>query len=390
MHRRHGRVVAGYHSRPVKTAELDFDLPDRLIATAAAEPRDSARLMLYRRDTGRVEHLHIRDLPTLGLFGDGDLMLVNHTRVLPAYLRGTRAATGGHVTGLYLSPAPTDTNANASAGIEPDPNTWQVMLESGGKLQPGERITLDDRASLTLTSREGGGRWLAELEADAPTLAVLQRVGATPLPPYIRKQRKQLGQDEVTDADVERYNTVFAIGQDRAHSVAAPTAGLHFTPALLAQLEAQGVARSAVELHVGAGTFAPVRVDDLDQHAMHAEHLSIPAETVRSIRDTRAHGKRILAVGTTTVRAIESLPTDLDDAAEGYATDTRLFIHPDAGFTFRYTDALLTNFHLPRSTLLAMVATLPGVGIARLQDLYQQAIARGYRFYSYGDAMLIV
>lgn len=379
------RVAAGYHSRPVKTADLDFDLPDDLIATSAAEPRDSARLMLFRRDTGRVDHLHIRDLPTLGLFGDGDLMLVNHTRVLPAYLRGTRAATGGHVTGLYLGPRTPEVSAQETAA-----NTWHVMLESGGKLRPGERITLDDYAALTLTSREGGGRWLAELDADAPTLAVLQRVGATPLPPYIRKQRRQLGQDEITDADGERYNTVFAMDKNNAHSVAAPTAGLHFTPALLAQLEARGLARSAVELHVGAGTFAPVRVDDLSQHPMHAEHLSIPAHTVQAIRETRQRGGRILAVGTTTVRAIESLPTDLDRAAQGYAADTRLFIHPDAGFTFRYTDALLTNFHLPRSTLLAMVAALPGVGIGRLQDLYQQAIAQRYRFYSYGDAMLIV
>ena len=159
---------------------------------------------------------------------------------------------------------------------------------------------------------------------------------------------------------------------------------------MLTQLADQGVARSAVELHVGAGTFAPVRVDDLDEHQMHAEHLAVPADTVRSIRETRERDGRILAVGTTTVRATESLPADLASAAEGYAADTRLFIHPDSGFTFRFTDALLTNFHLPRSTLLAMVASLPGVGIGQLQDLYRQAIAQRYRFYSYGDAMLIV
>lgn len=364
----------------MKTDDLNFELPDALIATRAAEPRDSARLLVFRRASGSVEHHRVKDLPALGVLTAGDLMLVNQTRVIPAYLRGTRAATGGRVTGLYLG--------------EHEPGVWRLMLESGGKPQPGETITLDAHASLTLQTREGGGQWLARLKADAPTLGVLQRLGATPLPPYIRKQRRQLGDDEVTAHDLQRYNTVYAGDDGHAQSVAAPTAGLHFTPALLDQLSQQGIERAAVDLHVGAGTFAPVRVDDLAQHDMHAEHLSIPAATLSAIQAARARGGTILAVGTTTVRAVESLPADIATRAADpdapYAADTRLFIHPEAGFTFRYTDALLTNFHLPRSTLLALVASLPGVGLGRLLALYEEAIARGYRFYSYGDAMLIV
>ncbi len=363
----------------MKTDDLHFDLPDTLIATRPAEPRDSARLLVFRRATGLSEHHRVRDLPGLGVLAAGDLMVVNQTRVLPAYVRGTRQATGGRVTGLYLG--------------EPEPGVWRLMLESGGKPQPGETIALDADASLALHTREGGGQWLARLEADAPTLAVLQRTGTTPLPPYIRKQRRQLGDDEVNADDTDRYNTVYAGDDAHARSVAAPTAGLHFTPALLDQLALQGIERAAVDLHVGAGTFAPVRVDDLAQHDMHAEHLSVPAGTLDAMRAARGRGGRVLAVGTTTVRAIESLPDPLPTptaAGGAYSADTRLFIHPEAGFTFRYTDALLTNFHLPRSTLLALVASLPGVGLDRLLSLYREAIAHGYRFYSYGDAMLIV
>ena len=369
-------VARALPCRPVKTAQLDYELPEALIATTPAEPRDSARLMVFRRATASVEHAHVRDLPELGVVGKGDLMLVNQTRVLPAYLRATRAATGGKITGLYLD--------------SPCENVWRLMLESRGKLTPGETIILDDRAKLTLQTREAGGQWLAQLEANTDTLSVLHRLGTTPLPPYIRRARKQQGDPETTDNDRDRYNTVYAGAQDHAQSVAAPTAGLHFTPALLDQLAAQGVTRAAVDLHVGAGTFAPVRVDDLNDHAMHAEHLTIDSATIAALRAVRERGGKILAIGTTTVRAVESLPPNLADAEAGFAADTQLFIQPDAGFTFRYTDALLTNFHLPRSTLLALVAALPGVGINRLHALYQEAIDHGYQFYSYGDAMLIV
>jgi len=369
-----------YHARPMKTDLLDYQLPQDLIAVAPAKPRDQARLMVIRRRTEggshEIEHRRVCDLPDLGVFKPGDLMLVNQTRVLPALLSGIRKNTGGKVSGLYTD--------------SPAPGIWHVLLESRGKLLPGETITLDDAASLKLEASLGGGRWRANLVAEEDTTATLLRVGQTPLPPYIRKTRKAAGQNEVQPDDPKQYNTAYALPPEQAHSVAAPTAGLHFTPDLLNRIEALGVKRAAVELHVGMGTFAPVRCEELSQHAMHAEHLSIPKATLEAICETQASGGRIIAIGTTTVRAAESLPDDPGDLLTDYTGDTRLFIYPGSGHTFRYSDALMTNFHLPKSTLLALVASLPGMTIEQLMAYYRDAVDRGYRFYSYGDAMLIV
>jgi len=364
----------------VRTQALDYHLPDDLIATQPAEPRDSARLLLLRRDTKTLEHHRVSDLPRLGVLQSGDLMLVNQTRVLPAYITGQRTTTGGRVSGLYL---------------ESDPQgRWHLLLESRGSLKPGETITLgEDTASpaqLELIESAGGGAWVAQLKNDENAAAVLNRIGRTPLPPYIRKQRRKLGLDEVNTADQQRYNTVYA---GAAGSVAAPTAGLHFTQPLLSAIENLGVRRAAVDLHVGIGTFAPVRSDTLESHEMHAESYTVPRSTLDLIQQTRAAGGRLFVVGTTTVRALESLPADALEPGrypDGISATTRLFIHPDAGFTFRFVDRLMTNFHLPRSTLLAMIASLPGVGLDRLQQTYAQAVENRYRFYSYGDAMLIV
>ena len=367
----------------VRTDALDYHLPDGLIATQAAEPRDSARLLLVRRDTQTIEHHRVSDLPSLGLFEAGDLMLVNQTRVLPAQLTGVRQATGGRVTGLFV-----DSDAMGR---------WRVMLESRGTLTAGETIQLtaeDDAAvhpaELELIEPLGNGQWQAQLQGEDDTAAVLGRLGQTPLPPYIRKQRKKLGQGEITPGDQTRYNTVYA---QSPGSVAAPTAGLHFTPALLDALEQMGVQRAAVDLHVGLGTFAPVRTDKLEDHAMHRESFTVPRQTLDAIVQARAAGRRLFVVGTTTVRALESLPDDALDAAshpQGITSSTNLFIRPDADFAFRYTDSLMTNFHLPQSTLLALVASLPGVGLDRLMEIYRAAVAEQYRFYSYGDAMLVV
>lgn len=366
----------------MRTDALDYDLPDELIATQAAEPRDSARLMLIRRDAQAIEHHRVSDLPELGLFEPGDLMLVNQTRVLPAQLTGVRRGTGGRVAGLFI-------NSDSA-------KRWRVMLESRGTLQPGETIQLTAQndatapAELTLIDSLGNGEWQAQLEGEEDTTTVLERLGQTPLPPYIRKQRKKLGQGEITAADQDRYNTVYA---DSPGSVAAPTAGLHFTPALLDALESMGVKRAAVDLHVGLGTFAPVRSDTLEDHEMHRESFAVPRQTLDAIAQARAAGRRLFVVGTTTVRALESLPEDALDPGvypDGITTSTNLFIRPDAGFAFRYTDSLMTNFHLPKSTLLALVASLPGVGLDRLMAIYREAVAEQYRFYSYGDAMLVV
>jgi S-adenosylmethionine:tRNA ribosyltransferase-isomerase len=352
--------------------ELDYDLPEDRIATAPAEPRDAARLLVLRRASRAIEHCWVRDLPDLGVLQAGDLMVVNQTRVIRAWFEGTRRGTAGRVRGLYLSGDPEGGHA------------WTVMLESRGSLQRGEFVELSDGTVLELRERVQAGTWRV-LPSDGDALAVLERVGQMPLPPYIRRQRRQHQEDEVNDADAERYNTVYATDPG---SVAAPTAGLHFTPALMQRIEALGVGRVAVTLHVGAGTFAPIRADRLEDHVMHAERITVSAQALDAIRRTRAAGRRIFVVGTTTVRTLESLPQPLPAAAEGYAGSTSLFIKP--GFAFRFTDALLTNFHLPRSTLLAMVAALPGVGMDELKQVYGTAVAAGYRFYSYGDAMLVV
>ena len=366
----------------MRTDALDYHLPDDLIATQAAEPRDSARLLLVRRASQTIEHHRVCDLPTLGIFEPGDLVLVNQTRVLPAQLTGVRASTGGRVTGLFVE---------SESG-----HRWRVMLESRGTLKPGETIRLtsaDDGvepAELDLIESIGNGEWFVQLLGDDDTAAVLSRLGQTPLPPYIRKQRKKRGQGEITDADQERYNTVYA---QSPGSVAAPTAGLHFTPKLLDALNKAGVQRAAVDLHVGLGTFAPVCSERLEDHEMHHESYAVPRSTLDAIATARANGNRLLVVGTTTVRALESLPDDaLAPGAypDGITTSTNLFIRPGAGFDFRFTDRLMTNFHLPQSTLLALVAALPGIGLDRLMAIYEQAVAQRYRFYSYGDAMLIV
>lgn len=366
----------------MRTDALDYHLPDELIATQAAEPRDSARLLLVRRDSQTVEHHRVRDLPELGLFKPGDLMLVNQTRVLPAQLTGLRHATGGRVTGLFV-----DADSD---------RRWRVMLESRGTLTPNETIQFIgeqdgiEPADIELIESLGNGQWLAQLRGDDDTAAVLNRLGQTPLPPYIRKARKKRGQGEVTAQDQDRYNTVYA---QSAGSVAAPTAGLHFTPALLEAIDACGVQRAAVDLHVGLGTFAPVRAEQLEDHEMHRESYTVPRATLDAMATARANGSQFFIVGTTTVRALESLPDDaLDPDAypDGITSSTNLFIRPNAGFNFRYTDRLMTNFHLPQSTLLALVAALPGIGLDRLMSIYETAVAEQYRFYSYGDAMLIV
>jgi S-adenosylmethionine:tRNA ribosyltransferase-isomerase len=290
--------------------------------------------------------------------------------VLPAYFKATRAATGGAVTGLFL--------------VEPKPDVWRIMLESRGSLQTGETISLLDDAHLKLLERIGGGEWLVSLHADIDTLSLLDRIGATPLPAYIRKARRDLQLPEIEDADRHRYNTVYAQHQG---SVAAPTAGLHFTPQLLTALSAAGIDSAFVTLHVGLGTFAPIRTETIEDHPIHAEWISVPAATIAAIRTARQAGGRVIPIGTTTVRSLESLPDPLPEG--DYVSSTDLFI-TDGSFQFRFTDSLMTNFHLPKSTLLAMVAALPGVGIDRLKQWYGCAIDHDYRFYSYGDAMLLL
>ncbi len=381
------------------TADLDYELPPALIATEPAQPRDAAKLMVINRQTSQIDHRHVCDLPDLLLdsrqnghsLRTGDLLVFNQSRVLPAGFNARRTATQGSVQGLYLN-----------TQHRPDGCYWDIMLESGGKLREGEYLDLDTQSRLELTNQLGSGRWLARLESTDNTATLLSRIGQMPLPPYIRRQRRSRQQPEVEPVDTERYNTVFASDPG---SVAAPTAGLHFTPELFDRLDRTGVRRAMITLHVGLATFAPVRTERIEDHPIHEEWFSVPPATLAALHRARTDNQRIISVGTTTVRALESLPQQLPDPVDGdYCGQTRLLITPgetpigdhhpddprDHGFGFRFTDALMTNFHLPRSTLLALVAALPGVGLDQLKDWYRLAIEQQYRFYSYGDAMLIL
>jgi S-adenosylmethionine:tRNA ribosyltransferase-isomerase len=343
-----------------RTSDYDFDLPNVLIAQHPAERRDASRLMIVDRTDGRISHGVFADVPDL--ISPGDALVLNTTRVLRARLLGQRES-GGRGEVLLLRP------------VGP-PATYEAMVHPGGKLRPGRRLHVATELSVeVLEITERRTRIVRLVTPLAPEDAI-ERFGHVPLPPYIAR--------DDADEDIERYQTVYAM---EPGSVAAPTAGLHFTPALLDTLDRKGVHRADVLLHVGAGTFKPVDVDDPAQHPMHEEWYRVPAAAADTLNATRATGGRIWAVGTTSARTLESATSGRPGAAfaptEG---ETRLFIRP--GFEFRAVDRLITNFHLPRSTLLMLVAAFAGYELT--MHAYRTAIAAGYRFYSYGDAMAIV
>ncbi len=362
------------------SAALDYQLDESLIATRPAEPRESARLMVVSRsDPDRLEHLRIADLPAL--LGPENVLVFNRTRVLPARFVGRNIETGGHVEGLWLHDR-TDRPARA----------WETYIKAR-RFRPGRQVELerhDGRASgvvLSLVERTSAdGAWLVDV-SDArlrPTPEILDEVGLTPLPPYIRGARKRAGLDVPDATDREMYQTMFAGasgGGPVQGSVAAPTAGLHFTPALLERLEQSGVRRAEVTLHVGAGTFKPIEAEHVEEHAMHSEWCRLGEGAW--VMDCPC---RVIAVGSTSARTLESFAHRAPPRAEWLSTD--LLISP--GYAWKRVEGMLTNFHLPRSTLLAMVAGfLPG-GIEQVLRLYRIAMERNYRFYSYGDAMLIL
>jgi S-adenosylmethionine:tRNA ribosyltransferase-isomerase len=355
-------------------AQYDFDLPADRIAQEPAAARDRSRLLVLRRQAGAglpdLEHRSFRDLPEL--LRPGDLLVLNDTRVVPARLIGRRARTEGRWEGLFVREAD---------------GLWELMCQTRGRLMVGETLVVDAPGGgvalrLVLVSKTPSGRWRArpaDVPAGVSTLDLLARHGQVPLPPYIRKGR-------AAAADGERYQTIFA-----AHpgAVAAPTAGLHFTPDLFDALAARGIERAFVTLHVGPGTFQPVQVEDVRQHRVEPEWGELPASTAGAIASARARGGRIVAVGTTSVRVLETAARAAGERAEGiaaWAGPTDLTIYPP--FSFALVDALVTNFHLPRSSLLLLTAAF--VGRERLLDAYRVAVEQGYRFYSYGDAMLIL
>ncbi len=342
-------------------SDFDFPLPTERIATHPAEPRDSARLLVHERATGRDRHAHVRDLPQF--LRAGDLLVLNDTRVQPWRLRGRRD-TGGAVECLLLR-------------VEGD--RAEAFVKPSKKLVPGQRLAMEDGAiEVELRERGDGGRWQLRLHTrGGDVAAALERCGRAPLPPYIARDGR-----EDARADRDRYQTVFARAPG---AVAAPTAGLHFTPELLAALQGGGVELAYVTLHVGEGTFEPIRVAEVEQHRMHAERYELPAATAAAIAATRARGGRVVAVGTTSCRTLETCARDDRTVAPGSGSSD-IFLFP--GRPFRVVDALLTNFHLPQSTLLMLVAAFAGRDA--ILAVYRDAVAAGYRFYSFGDAMLIV
>jgi S-adenosylmethionine:tRNA ribosyltransferase-isomerase len=342
--------------------EYDYELPRELIAQHALADRSAARMLVVTRGATSITHSHIRDLPDY--LRPGDCLVLNDTRVLPARLLGYRAATGGRWAGLFLT-------ADATG-------RWELMCKTRGKLRAGETIMLEDRQAadafpLTLLVELGDGVWAAQPGTSGSAAELLEQVGRVPLPPYIRG-------GEMEDGDVERYQTVFA---RRPGAIAAPTAGLHFTNGLLGQLVDVGVAICRVTLHVGVGTFRPITACRIEDHVMHSEWGEIGDATVQRIDQCRAAGGRVVAVGTTSVRVLETAARD--GQLRTWQGPTDLFIRPP--YRFRCVDALLTNFHLPKSTLLILVRTLGGDLLMR--QAYTSAIQDRYRFFSYGDAMLI-
>ena len=343
--------------------QYDYTLPRELIAQRPLASRSDARMLVVDRGSDSYWHAHIRDLPEL--LNSGDCLVLNDTRVIPARLVGRRTQTGGRWVGLFLS---ADEN-----GI------WRLLGKTRGKLQPGDTITLRDRlgrndATLRMLAPLGGGQWAAQPEPEEPHWSLLERVGRVPLPPYIRG-------GEMQEEDMLDYQTVFA--QHRG-AVAAPTAGLHFTKALLEQIEQRGIDTCRVTLHVGEGTFRPITADSLSEHQMHFEWGRIEADAVTKLQKTRSSGGRVVAVGTTSVRVLETAASE--GQLKAWTGETNLFIRPP--YQFRAVDALLTNFHLPKSTLLVLVRTFGGDEL--LRRAYEEAVKQGYRFFSYGDAMLIL
>ncbi len=351
---KHRRVIA---LRLVRAFDFDFELPAASIAQAPLDRRDDARLYVLPRQSGAAEHRHVRDLPSL--LPAGALVVVNDTRVLRARLAATKP-TGGAVELLLVEP--TDHGSwrclgGASKPIRPGPLT---LAGAGGDIPGAEVLAVD-------------GKWL-DVRFGGDVLAYAEAHGDVPLPPYIKRPAP-------VAADGERYQTIFA---RTPGAVAAPTAGLHFTPELLAALEARGIRRATITLHVGPGTFAPLGDGLLDGETLHAERYEISDATARAVAETRAAGKPIVAVGTTVVRTLEAAAARDGVVAAGQGS-TAIFIRP--GHAFRAVDGMLTNFHLPRSSLVILVAAF--AGRQPILDAYADAVARGYRFYSYGDAMLL-
>lgn len=360
----------------MRTAEFHFDLPPELIAQFPAAQRDESRLLVVHRASGQLVHRKFRD--ALEYFQPGDVLVLNNSRVIPARLHGTNAKTGGAFEILLLE--------------ENAPNDWWAMMKPGKRARLGTEIKFTEKISATVTATNDEGHRRLTFSGTPNILNELDALGELPLPPYIARDEKNL-----PPSDKERYQTVFA---QPAGSVAAPTAGLHFTENLLTEIRSRGVEIHFVTLHVGLGTFAPVKAETLAEHLMHEERFDVSEAVAKAVNTAKSEDRRVIAVGTTSVRVLESAAQDVGAPASGPARfkispgpgRTKIFIHPPRDF--KIVDALLTNFHLPCSTLLMLVSAFasPGTlsGREKMLATYAEAVRERYRFFSYGDAMLIL
>ena len=341
----------------MKTSDFYYDLPQELIAQTPLERRDGSRLLLLNKETGAVEHRHFYDLPQF--LRPGDCLVLNDSRVLPARLLGRREPSGGAAEVLLL--------------IDRGEKKWECLVRPGRKLHAGQKLVFGDGALLTATVEEElpGGNRIVSFHYDGIFLEILEQLGRMPLPPYIKAELQ----------DPERYQTVYS---REVGSAAAPTAGLHFTKELLHQVEEMGVKLCYVTLHVGLGTFRPVKEDDPTAHEMHAEYCMISAETAETINAAKRNGGRVICVGTTSCRTIESWAAE-DGTLKESAGWTNIFIYP--GYRFKIMDCLITNFHLPESTLIMLVSAL--AGREHVLAAYAEAVKERYRFFSFGDAMFL-
>lgn len=339
----------------MNTSEFYYDLPQELIAQTPADPRDSSRLLVYNRAEGSVQHKIFRDI--IDFLNPGDALVINDTRVIPARLYGKKQGTGRQVEFLLL---------NQLSG-----DTWEVILRPGRKLRPGDRVSFAEELEAEILEKQEDGVTKVKFCFQGSFEALLDEYGNMPLPPYITKRLE----------DRERYQTVYA--KERG-SAAAPTAGLHFTPELMENIKKKGVDIIPVLLHVGLGTFRPVKAERLEDHKMHSEYYSISEESAHRINAVKERGGRVIAVGTTSVRTLESA-ADQEGRVKEQSGNTDIFIYP--GYRFRCVDALITNFHLPESTLLMLICAF--MGKEQALEVYQLAVQEKYRFFSFGDAMFI-
>ena len=355
----------------MKTSQFWYPLPERLIAQHPSERRGTEKMMVLHRATGMIEHRHIADI--VEYLDEKDLLVVNDTKVFPARLIGCWEDSKGAVEVLMVAAAPESETVKELV--------WNVIIGSGRKCREGQVAVFGPRGELKaklLKPLEGIGMWKVEFICERPLMDLLDEFGHTPVPPYVKRE----GTREEEMADRERYQTIYA---REVGSVAAPTAGLHFTEEIFAALEAKGVKRAAVTLHVGPGTFRPVKAENIEDHHMDFEAFTVPPETVEAIEACRARGGRVVCVGSTTVRTLETVASRFDKVVAGSGASD-IFIRPP--YKFKVCDAMLTNFHLPQSTLLMMISAL--AGRERVLCAYALAVRADYRFFSYGDCMLIV